>query len=196
MIELKRIEDELAGSLSINSFEHCVRTKLKAIELAEAHGADIEKTATAALLHDYARDLNNTELLDEAVRNNYAVNQVERNNPYLLHAPVGAILVKRNLGIEDDDILNAIRRHTYGDVDMKKIDLIVYLADLIEPGRTGISIEEVRGAALIDLERSFKIAYQKQVEGLLSKGKYLHPLTVRVWNNLIDSEKDNGRTRY
>lgn len=196
MIELKEIEQVLKRRLSERSFNHSVRTKQTAIKLSEAHGTDVLKTSKAALLHDYARDLTDKELLEAAARQEILLDQSERNNPYLLHAPVGAILVKSDLGITDEVVLSAIRRHTYGDVVMNKIDMIVYLADLIEPGRSGKTIEDVRMTVFFDLEGSFKAAYKKQVEGLLSKGKYLHPFTIKVWNSLIVTEKDYGRTGY
>ena len=43
----------------------------------------------------------------------------------------GAIVAKDEYGIEDEDILNAIRFHTVGRPNMSLLEKIIYIADFI-----------------------------------------------------------------
>ena len=63
------------------------------------------------------------------------VDGIERANPSLLHGPVAAVWAEKELGITDRSILDAIRYHTTGRAGMSRLEMVVYLADLIEPGR-------------------------------------------------------------
>ncbi len=51
------------------------------------------------------------------------------------HGLVGADIVQRELAIDDEEILQAIRVHTTGAAKMSLLDKIIYVADYIEPGR-------------------------------------------------------------
>ena len=53
----------------------------------------------------------------------------------LWHGPVGAIIARNEFGIEDEDILNAIRFHTTGRAGMSTLEKLIYVSDMIEPGR-------------------------------------------------------------
>ncbi len=191
-IDIVEIRRQLSNRLSKANYEHSVRTMETAIKLAGIHGEDVEKTKAAALLHDYSRDLKSEELINASRKAGLDVNWVEEKVPYLLHGPLGAIQVKTDLNIDDSEILSAIRNHTYGSTRMGPLDLIVYLADLIEPARDGVRIGKVRAMARDDLERAFRFSYQVQIGFLVDHGKYIHPKTAEVWNKIIDMENVNG----
>lgn len=54
---------------------------------------------------------------------------------YAYHSFVGAYLVKNDLGIEEDDLLDAIMFHTTGNKKMSIISKILFAADKIDPLR-------------------------------------------------------------
>lgn len=60
---------------------------------------------------------------------------VERENPFLLHAKLGAFLAMHKYHVEDEEIIGAILVHTTGKPGMTLLDKILYVADYIEPGR-------------------------------------------------------------
>ena len=66
---------------------------------------------------------------------NLEISEIERKNPSLLHAKLGAYLAKDKYDIEDEEILMAIRSHTTGRPGMSLLEKIVYIADYMEPGR-------------------------------------------------------------
>ena len=81
----------------------------------------------------------------------------ERESPKLLHGPVAAELARRELGVEDTEVLDAIREHTTGRPGMGPLSLVLYVADKIEPARDYPSVENLRRLAHQDLDRPARL---------------------------------------
>ncbi|RJQ51773.1 MAG: HD domain-containing protein [Actinobacteria bacterium] len=182
-------EERIRSRCGASNWQHFLRTASTAAHLAESAGLDVEKARLAGLLHDYARSEPRERLVEMAEERGIAVNEVERQTPYLLHGPVGASLVEEELNVHDEELLQAIRYHTIGRPGMSPLEKIVYLADMIEPARSFPGVEEIRAAAARSLDEAFKLAYRRSLEHLLESGKPLHPATVDVWNWLNAERK-------
>lgn len=156
-----------------------------AAELAVKNGVDPQQARLAGLLHDYARDLAPGELLDLATRANLVTCELERRLPVLLHGPVGALLIQRELGVTDKQICQAVARHTVGGAAMKTLDKIIYLADAIEPGRNYNGVEAIRRLAAADLESALLKAMEASILYVLVKKQPLHPATVEARNHIL-----------
>lgn len=50
-------------------------------------------------------------------------------NPNVYHSVTGMITAQNRFGIQDADVLNAIRYHTTGRADMSLLEKIIYTAD-------------------------------------------------------------------
>ena len=87
----------------------------------------------AILGHDVARAAKKSEILRQAGRFEMPVLDIERRAPVTLHGPVGAELLRHDDGLEDEDILAAVRFHTTGSADMTPLGLLVFIADKLEP---------------------------------------------------------------
>ena len=117
-----------------------------------AHGYYLEKAMLAGLLHDCAKCIPNDEKLALCKEHNILVSPVEAENPFLLHAKLGAFLAESEYNITDPDVLHAIKVHTTGEPDMNILDKIIFIADYIEPGRNKApNLEKVRKLAFHDL---------------------------------------------
>ena len=71
-----------------------------------------------------------------------------------MHSKVGACWAKEKYGIEDEEITNAIFYHTTGKPNMNTLEMILYLSDVLEPGRTmeyTPSLDVIRSIATYDL---------------------------------------------
>jgi len=83
-------------------------------------------------------------------------------------------------------VVDAVARHTVGSAQMTALDKVVYIADMIEPGRDYEGVDELRKiAATAPLDELFVSAYQQSVAHLVRSRKRIHPQTVAVWNALI-----------
>ena len=114
----------------------------------------MDKAYTAGLLHDCAKYLDDEQMLEAAKEHNIELEEVEKTSVQLVHAKVGAVFAKEVYGIEDEDILNAIRYHTTGRPDMSLLEKIIYVADYIEPGRRRM-VDDVDSAKRLELARSY-----------------------------------------
>ena len=146
------IKKKLKKSQDKERYEHTKGVMYTAGCLAMAHGYYLEKAMLAGLLHDCAKCIPNDEKLTLCKEHNILVTPVEAENPFLLHAKLGAFLAESEYNITDPDVLHAIKVHTTGEPDMNILDKIIFIADYIEPGRNKApNLEKVRKQAFHDL---------------------------------------------
>lgn len=151
-MELTEIRKKLKKVQDKNRYEHTKGVMYTAGCLAMAHSYDMQKAMLAGLLHDCAKCIPNNQQLELCEKNGLFITAVERENPYLLHAKLGAFLAQTEYGITDPMILHAIKVHTTGEPDMNILDKIIYIADYIEPGRNKApNLDDVRELAFHDL---------------------------------------------
>lgn len=129
------IRKKLKKELDKGRYEHTIGVMYTAASLAMAYECSIDDAMTAGLLHDCAKCIPNEEKIGLCRKNHIVITDVEYENPYLLHAKLGAFLAKTEYGIKNPEILHAIRIHTTGEPNMSLLDKILYVADCIEPGR-------------------------------------------------------------
>ena len=128
-------QNRLQQTLSTKRYQHSLATQQAALRLAKHWGLDEEKAALAGLVHDVARSLIPQELLARAKAAGLVIGPAEQANPKILHAPVGAIMLREEWGIADPAVLQAVQYHTIASPAMTELDFIIYLADLLEPTR-------------------------------------------------------------
>jgi len=192
LIEWEKHEVALRQLVKPQRFLHCKAVAEEAAVLAQKYGADIAKARLAGLLHDYARDVPEKELLRLAKNNDLVTHRVEEIYPVLLHGPVGALLVKRDLGVNDAAVLKAISHHTTGAPGMALLEKIIYLADFIEPSRNFPGVENIRKLAEVNLDAAILEAMNSSLRYCIIKGSMIHPVTVEARNELIENtRKDN-----
>lgn len=156
-----------------------------AVRLAKQYGADPEKAELAALLHDLAKYWP-IDKQREMVRAHGLYPDMLDYDDVLLHAHVGAYVAKTELGIEDEEVLDAIRFHTSGREEMTLLDKVICLADYIEPGRDFPGVDEIRRLADRSLEEALIAGFDSTIRYLIAQGKKIYPLTVLTRNSLID----------
>ena len=164
----KKMAERVKASLPEKRWNHTCGVVLTGLEMAEIFRVDKEKAFTACLLHDCMKY---AETVHEGVPSDAIGTKV-------LHAFNGAEEAKINYGITDEDTINAIRYHTTGRPAMSDLEKLVYLADVIEPGRTYDGVDEIRALGFKDLDAAFKLSLKRSYELLLKKGNPIYPLTV------------------
>ncbi|KQL53482.1 phosphohydrolase [Heyndrickxia shackletonii] len=170
---------------------HTIGVMETAIQLAKEYGADQKKAETSAIFHDYAKFRPLDEMKRIIVEQKFDARLLQFN-PELWHAPVGAYLVEKEVGIKDAEILNAIHYHTSGRIGMTLLDKIIYLADYIEPGRNFPGVEEARELAHVNLNKALIYSVRNTIQYLLNRNQTVYPDTVDFYNDLVMKGEDVG----
>lgn len=173
------------GELNERRFKHTLGVAETAVKLAERFGADPDKADVAAILHDYSKCWSKEKLRQWIVERQLG-DRLLQHGAALWHAFVGAEAVRERLGIEDEDILNAIRYHTTGRPNMTLLEKVICLADYIEPGRDFPGLQDVRELAEYDLDGALLRSLNNTIMLLLQSDRKLYPLTIEARNDLLD----------
>lgn len=152
---IKDLKKDLKKEMDESRYEHTLGVMYTCGALAMRYGYDLDKAMLAGLMHDCAKCMPNAKKLKVAEKNHLEITELERNNPFMLHAKLGAFLAKKKYDIDDEEILSAIRWHTTGRPMMTLLDKIVYVADYIEPKRDKApNLPQIRQMAFIDLDKA------------------------------------------
>lgn len=158
--DLGVMREKVRNNQKDSRFAHTLGVVDTAVQLARRYQEDVKKTEIAALLHDCAKEI----------------------YPGLQHAPKGAELAKTEYGIEDDEILDAIRWHTTGRPEMTKLDKIIYIADYIEPNRNQApNLDEIRRLARVDLDECLYTILKATLAYLETKQDIIDPMTEQTY---------------
>lgn len=153
--QLEHIQNKLKKALTEKRYRHTIGVQYTSVALAMCYEEDLQKAALAGLLHDCAKCLKTEEMLKECHRYDVVCSKTEKEQTQLIHAKLGAVYAKEKYGIQDPQILSAIRWHTTGKEDMSLLEKIVFTADYIEPHRKMLPVlPKIRRLAFTDLDEA------------------------------------------
>ncbi|MDD7381088.1 MAG: bis(5'-nucleosyl)-tetraphosphatase (symmetrical) YqeK [Succiniclasticum sp.] len=190
---IEEIRALLEKSLPPKRYQHSMRVYETALTLGKRHHAEEAKVALAALLHDCGREIPVKESVEKARALGLPVDFIEAGQPVLLHAKIGAYLATQKYGVTDPEVLEAIRCHTTGAETLSLTARIVFLADMLEPGRRFPGVEELRRLAREDLEQAMFTAYRDTICYLLEAGALIHPAAIAGYNRLAVQRKNTDK---
>jgi len=181
------ISEYIERNFSDKQKVHTYAVRDMAIILAEHYAALIEKAEMAALFHDLFRGVS-LQIL------NYYIKELkleERyvNNANLAHGKVAAVIIQRDYGICDEDIINAVKYHTTGRAGMSKLEKVVYLADAIEINRNYPGVEELRAIAFDGLDEACLAALKQSRSYIKERGLFFDPDTEKAIADLENKVK-------
>lgn len=134
-VSYEEIHKAVAGKLSQERYKHTLGVLETAILLAARHNINLRKTYLAALLHDYAKELDEEEKRARCKEFNIQLDPIQERYINLTHGQLGAELARQEFNIQDQEILSAISYHTTGRPGMGTLERIIKIADNIEPNR-------------------------------------------------------------
>ena len=172
------LEAYMKDRLTDKRYRHSLGVEKMASELAEIYGADIEKAAFAGRYHDIAKCLTAEE--SDALVRKYNLPDKYIGNIALAHSKLAAEILKNEFGVTDEEILDAVRSHTTGRVEMSLLEEIVYSADAIEENRSYPELEELQELAGTDLDKACLAIMDFAVEMILDKGRELDTDTLEA----------------
>ena len=175
--ELYRIRGvkEALAYLKPSRRKHTLGVALTAAKYAAKYKLPERKVILAAALHDVAKNMPQTapELAGFAL-------QEEVPAP-VLHQYAGAYVAEHSLGIDDEDVLNAVRYHTSGRPNMSDLEKLIFLSDMLEPGRDFKGIEKLRRALENDLNECMYLSLKHELKYLKRGGGTIYPLTFKAY---------------
>jgi predicted HD superfamily hydrolase involved in NAD metabolism len=188
-MERARALEIVKEQLTDHRYEHTLGVVETAVKLARKYGANEEQAELAAIFHDYAKFRPKEEMQQIIIREKMPEELLSYNSE-LWHAPVGAYLVEKEVGISEEEVLEAIRYHTSGRPQMSLLEKIIYVADYIEPGRHFPGVEEVREVADKNLNEALLLSIQNSIIFLIKKKRAVFPLTLQTYNYFIHLKED------
>lgn len=176
------IQMQLKEELDEKRYEHTIGVMYTAASLAMRYGVMMHQAILAGLLHDCAKAIPNDEELELCKKYGIIVSDVERENPSLLHAKLGAYIAREKYGVMDDEVLHAIYVHTTGEPGMSTLDKILFVADYIEPNRDSQpNLEYVRKIAFWDLNQAMEGILYDTLEYLKKSDKQIDSMTQKTY---------------
>ena len=192
------INEEFINSKVIDEYKAFLKTRLnekryihslavasEAQRLAEKYGADPYKAYFAGLLHDITKNSTQAEHLQIMDAFGIILTDVEKNAEKLWHAITGAAYVKHFLGVDDKEVINAIRYHTTAKADMSKLQTVLYLADFTSSDRDYPDVNVMRGLVDKSADEALEYALKYTINELLEKKAAIHPDTVAAYNEVV-----------
>lgn len=185
IMTLEEMKEKLKSNIDVERYTHSIDVMNTAEELAGCYAADGKKAEIAGILHDCARGLSMESMYSICITAGIEVDWVKKRQPKLLHGPVGAYIARVDYGISDEEVLEAIRVHTTGKENMGILDKIIFLADLIEPGRDFHGVNLIREWAYKDIDKALILAFDRVITHVLEKRELLHPETINARNSIL-----------
>jgi nicotinate-nucleotide adenylyltransferase len=150
-------------------------------ELCGRFGFDSGIGCFTGLGHDAARELPEKQLLAEAPKDGRPLEAYEKKSPLLLHGRVSALILEREFGVRNEEILEAVRCHTLGRPGLSLLGKILFVADYCEPNRTYIDAKFRELCLVLPLDGM--VIYILDNERI--RGYAFAPPTQLMYDNLI-----------
>lgn len=166
-------------------FNHSVNVAKEAKKLAKHYGADENKAEIAGILHDITKEMPKEQQLQIIIDSGIILDNVQLHAPMLWHGMSGSIVVRDELGIDDEDILNAIRYHTTGRAGMSLLEKVIFTADFTSEERTYSGVATMRKKSKKSLEEAMLYGYQFTFKDLSKRQLAIHPDEVACYNEIV-----------
>lgn len=163
---------------------HSLSVAETAERLALVYDVDPFMARAAGILHDWDKRVSDDELVERvrALGIEFLVDASEIKP--LLHGIVAARELPELYPDLPREVFQAIERHTTAAEDMTDLDMVVFIADGIEPLRKASEgIEKTRSlVGKVPLEELFWISFVGGIVYVLEGGRYLYPGTLDIYN--------------
>lgn len=180
--QIMMLRRRLRSKLAPQRYEHTLSVSFTCMNLAMRYGYDMGKAELAGLLHDCGKRFSDEIILKKCLKHKIPVTDAEYKTLPVLHAKYGAWLAEYKYGIQDPEILDAIRCHTTGKPNVGMLDKILYIADYIEPRRyKAENLPQIRRMAYEDLDETMYAILAGTLSYLEKKGGSVDPMTREAY---------------
>ncbi len=181
---VKDYEEIISGRMKSARFKHSKNVAKEAVRLAEKYGADVKKAEIAGILHDATKETSEQEQMELIDRAGIKLSELERASHKLWHAISGSAFIRVELGIDDEDIINAIRYHTTGRAGMSLLEKVIFVADFTSAERDYDGVDKMRKVADKGLDNAVLEGMSFTISDLSERKLTIAPDTFEGYNEL------------
>lgn len=184
----EKIRSFTERSVKKTRYEHSVRVAEMCARICRFYRLDSEKGYLAGIGHDMCKDFPVDQMMALAAADGCEISDFEKNKPSLLHGRAAAVLMKRDFGITDSDILEAVAYHTSGKSGMCDLTKALFIADKIEPGRPQATPKYIEKKFSYNFDGMLYSVLRENYNYLTKKGYQVFPGT----EGLLEEYKVEG----
>ena len=189
--DLEKLRAHVQEKLSPERYRHSIAVQKAAMSLAKRHGADWYKAGVAGLVHDICKGMDEAEQLNYLRACGILPDILTLENPPIWHAMAAACYAEDALGIDDQEILDAVRYHATGRADMSLLEKVVYVADLISEAREFEDAPMMRKMAENTLDGVIRYSLRYIIHKVVRQGNPLVQDAWEAYNFYILDEKES-----
>ncbi len=187
-MEFEQIKNEVEKVLTPKRFKHSCGVAKRAKELAKIYGLDEKKAEIVGMAHDIAKDMPYSEAIKYIKDNAIEMDDVEKDEPGLWHSKIGAYMCENKFGFSKN-MVQAIKYHTTGNVNMNEFDKIIYLADKTEENRKYEDLQKAVSISNEDLDKAMLYVAKVSINRCLERNILVHPDTINLINYIIRNDR-------
>lgn len=181
-----RVEERLDLVLSPARAAHSRGVAGLAAELCRRHGLEASRGRLAGLAHDMCKEMPKRELRLLAAEYPGIVAGSALLADKILHGPAAAVLLRRDYGVDDPELLEAVALHTVGKPGMSGLCLFVYCADKLEPGRGHVDPAFLERCIGLPPSEMLLMVVADTIDWLAMRGHDIAPETRLLYDSLVN----------
>lgn len=179
------IEKLLEVRLSPKRLNHVLAVRKQALILAEIYHVDPYKAELAALLHDITKEESVKRQLQKLEKSDIIFSEEILRTPPLYHAKTGMLFARDELGVTDEDVLNAVSYHTTGRSGMSMLEKIIFVADATSEERKYQGVKQLREQSYTDIDAVILALTVDTLLKVANVGSYLPLDTAQCYNECL-----------
>lgn len=183
-MKLQEIQEYVEKHLSEKRYYHSKCVMERCAEIAEKFGVDVETAKKVGIAHDVAKELPEDEKLEYCKKNNIEVDEIEKINPTLLHAKIGADMAKKYFGF-NDSMSRAIRAHTTGLPNMDMLAKVLFISDRTSKERNLPDIDYINELLEKGIDEAMLYILDEKIKLQIKKKNIMHIDTIITRNYLL-----------
>jgi len=195
MITLKKAISVVTSKLKddYNRLSHVMGVYEVALKLADHYHASKNDVGLAALFHDFMKNdsIEHQKIfLSEDEIKYYQQAQV------MYHALSASRYLEQTYDISNQDILDAIKFHVWGNIEMSLIGKIIFVSDYCEPNRNFTDVEEIYQMALKNLDQAVCYCMKITLEHVLENKQTPHADQLSAYTYYMEVTHAKTESNY
>ena len=185
MMNYLKLKEELSVHFknNVKRFEHSIGVSEFAVEINRLFqfNLDEEMLKVTGLLHDITKiyDFDTQIEMLEKYESNEVIDHFKQY-PSVIHSILGAYLAREWYNVTDE-MFNAIYYHTTGTSNMTRFMEVIYVADVVERGRTYKDAEYFRNLVLENFDYGLFKILESIIEMLTKKNEPIEANTIKAY---------------